>query len=68
MEGGVSVMGDCQCSYKGRNQVCSQRLELSISVHPKQISVVSKNDKQKKKKKKEKKGPLLIFIPFPSPF
>ena len=34
-----------------------------ILIHPKQISVVSKSDKQKKKKERKKKGPLLISIP-----
>ena len=37
----------------------------NFGVHPKQISIVSKSDKQKKKKKK--KGPLLIFL-YLSPF
>ena len=39
-------------------------VEITILVHPEQISVVFKSGKQKKKKKKKKKDPHLFFYNF----
>ena len=43
------------------------QVKISILVHPKQISVVSKDD-QKKKKKKKKRGSSAHFSYLPLPF
>ena len=73
-------MYQSNCTFwQGHNQVYNRRWarlenspfpnpppEISILVHHKQISVVSRSDKQIKKKKK--KGPLLICTPLPFHF
>ena len=57
--------GVTRCAVRGgRVRKFPPVIEISILVHPKQITVISKSEKQKKKKKKQKKKKVLCSFSF----